>query len=323
MISRQFFKLYLISALAIATSWMAGCQPIVAPPVTAEIQKSMDRIVYQSYDEGGVIQIMNSDGTDQRNLSRNASRESQPDVSSDAHSILFVGQRNSSGQYQLYMMDIEGNNAIPVPNTQDATSPRWSHGAEPFIIFMKRGIAPGAAIYRINADGSGLKQLILPVPGISVDDGDLTPDNQYLIFSQLVEGHPSDLYIMSITNDNPAIQQLTDTPELIEAGPVFSHDGQKLAYVVQGGDKSWIQIAHLDDAMNLILLEKIDVPLATNAAIDFSADDTKLYFSAPVEDSSPSPSRRYEIFSVRLDGTELQRLTTNEYSDVNPSTVPQ
>lgn len=284
----------------------------------------MDKIVYSYYGEGGVIQMMNSDGSDQRNLSRNAYRELQPDVSTDGRSIVFVGQRNSLGQKQLYIMDIEGNNAVPVPNTENANSPVWSHGINPFIVFMRSQNTPGpAAFYRVNADGTGLTQLSSLVPDARVGAGDLTPDNQYLVFRQAVGDHLPDLYMMSTANVSSAIRQLTDTPERAEEAPVFSHDGQKLAYVVWGGGTSKIHVAHLNDVMSLTLQDEFDVPMTKYFTIDFSSDDMKLYFSAPVEDSSPLPQRRYEIFSVRLDGTELQRCTTNEYNDVDPSTVPR
>lgn len=64
-------------------------------------------------------------------------------------------------------------------------------------------------------------------------------------------------------------------------------------------------------------------PVDTNlSGIDFSRDDQRLFFSAPVvAGATPSQPKQQEIFSIRLDGTDLQRLTANQSGDVLPAAI--
>ena len=60
--------------------------------------------------------------------------------------------------------------------------------------------------------------------------------------------------------------------------------------------------------------EHIDLkthPLPTGIA--FSADDARLLFSA----IPPNETKR-EIYSIKLDGSDLKRLTTNSWDDFYP-----
>ena len=58
-------------------------------------------------------------------------------------------------------------------------------------------------------------------------------------------------------------------------------------------------------------------------ALAFSDDDERLYVATKSADVSASPDiKKYEIFSVKLDGTDVKRLTNNSALDLFPSAIP-
>jgi hypothetical protein len=54
--------------------------------------------------------------------------------------------------------------------------------------------------------------------------------------------------------------------------------------------------------------------------LDFSSDDTRLYVSAGVIETEGT-SNTEQLFSIKLDGSEQFRVTLNDESDIQPSTV--
>jgi hypothetical protein len=75
----------------------------------------------------------------------------------------------------------------------------------------------------------------------------------------------------------------------------------------------------------LTVLHTIPLPAPADWGINgisFSADDSALFISTRARTTENEiEARKYELFFVKLDGTNLQRITTNQLMDSYPSAI--
>jgi len=103
----------------------------------------------------GVIDVMNSDGSGQTNLTNNPdSGDSEPAWSPDGSRILFVSARD--GNSEIYVMNADGSGQTNLTNNPDSgdSEPAWSPDGSRILFVSWRG--GNAEIYVMNADGSGI-----------------------------------------------------------------------------------------------------------------------------------------------------------------------
>ena len=94
-------------------------------------------------------------------------------------------------------------------------TPRWSHNGSR-LVFGRQGISPeagsqgtSAAVYTINADGTGLRR-VTP-EGLFAVDARWSPDDETLLFTKVdLAGPGQRTFIYSIRQDGNGLRQLTD-----------------------------------------------------------------------------------------------------------------
>jgi dipeptidyl aminopeptidase/acylaminoacyl peptidase len=97
-----------ITTLLFAFGLAEGREPIADKPI-GEIAFVSDR------DGNNEIYLMNSDGSDQRNLTNNPAEDMFPNWSPDGRQIAFLsardnGRKGVDGPFHLYTMDADGKN---------------------------------------------------------------------------------------------------------------------------------------------------------------------------------------------------------------------
>ncbi|MBA3868891.1 MAG: PD40 domain-containing protein [Anaerolineae bacterium] len=148
-----------------------------------------------------------------------------PSVSPDGRQIIFSSNRD--GNYELYLMNIDGSNQRRLTNTQDdEINPSWSPVGKEMAFAIHRSLngTNYSSINIMNIDGSGLRSLT----GMSTNDfaPDWLPDGQKLIFVSTRDGN-SHIYIMNKNGSNP--QRLTDGGEP-DSYPRVSPDGSSIVF---------------------------------------------------------------------------------------------
>jgi Tol biopolymer transport system component len=295
-------------------------------------QASGEQVVYvntPSPSKGPIIaQIykMDADGSRPVNLSNNHFYDSSPNVHRQTKQIVFFSTRPPGG---LHTMDVDGGNVQLIPNIPFVPLvPKWSKSAsDPFIIFAATE-THNSSIYLIRPDGTNLTKLTNPGADEADENAEVVADDKYIVFTRLrwLNRFDRDLFLKSIGDDRPAVN-LTNTHEITETMPVVSHDGKRIAYRVVDGVEEQIHVATLDTATQSLYVLHTIRPIypATPyniGGIDFSTDDTRLYFSVEVNDVMEKViNRRQEIFSIKLDGSEQHRLTRNNQQDGGSSVV--
>ena len=112
-----------------------------------------ERIAFSHYSDGrGQIFLMNADGSDPRNLSRNSYCDRSPTWSPDGKAIAFVSDRD--GDWEIYRMDPDNPEAVRLTQSPGCDAhPVWSPGGN-FIAFESDRNGLDTDIYIMDADGS-------------------------------------------------------------------------------------------------------------------------------------------------------------------------
>lgn len=295
-----------------------------------------EHIAYTTDTDRGPTQIfkMNADGS-AVNLSNNNNTEQKPDVSPDGREIAYVRDG------RLHVMGINGENPTQITDMDDVSRPRWlTLDRDVFIFFIRNG----EEVYRINRSGTTPTLVTSPGGRLSDVHADRFTGKDLVIersdanaaFDVDEVGRDvfgsgffnSDLFAKDAFDDDPVVR-LTDTPDLIESLPTGANRTESLiAYsVLDPRNKSCqVQVATIDFDLRLTVLRTITIREGTDwgiSGISFSADDSRLLVSTRSSTLfGMTDARKYEIYSVNVDGTDLQRLTFNTDLDDYPSAVP-
>ena len=109
--------------------------------------------------------------------------------------------------------------------------------------------------------------------------------------------------------------------------PVVSHDGSLLAYrVTVALAPGWIESIQIvkTGTWELVSTVTLESPADLRGvySFDFSPDDNRLYVTAKATDVTGVDNRnQMELFSIKLDGTDQERVTNNQIPDYCPSTI--
>jgi eukaryotic-like serine/threonine-protein kinase len=127
---------------------------------------------------------------------------------------------NSSGNLDLYISDADGNNQKQLTvNAGSNFGPIASPDGR-YIVFLSNRAGAGYNLWRMDADGSNLKQL---TRGGHDSGPQITPDGRWIVYASWLVGKPT-VWKISIDGGEPV--QLTDKYSRI---PVISPDGKQFA----------------------------------------------------------------------------------------------
>lgn len=148
-----------------------------------------------------------------------------PAASPDGRLLAFSSRRE--GSWNLYVLELETGKVRRVTEGLDYKGqPSWSPDSQWLAYEIYRNNNLDVALVNVN-DGQKLDVTTHP----SADaDPSWSPDGRSIVFVSVRGGTP-DLWLRSLDKpfDADAVQ-LTDTPEIFEANPTHSPDGQQLAY---------------------------------------------------------------------------------------------
>ena len=182
------------------------------------------------------------------------------------------------------------------------------------VVFTEK--AANSSIVTMNADGSNRKRVY------DVDKSDLdpalvkkglagafmpawSPDSQWIAFGLgewFQMRRTGKARIMRIRRDGTGLEALTDGT--IHSGfPSYSADGNEIVYRVFGEDAAGLRILNINTRKTLVLTTEYDnLP-------QWSPDGTRIVFTRRVD------AVNFDIYTIRPDGSDLQRLTTSRAND--------
>jgi TolB protein len=257
-----------------------------------------------------------------------ATSRSLPAWSPDTRSIAFI--REFDDHSQLYVLDRVGGTPRELAAQLDGSLawPDWSpDGAA--ILFTTELPDHRAAVYAIHPDGSGLRR-VLP-DTISLRCPSWAPDGHQFAVSAYDAGRSS---ILAVDVESGAARTLLVSDTTFLDCPQWSPTGEAIVLTIAPGDtaiwnldplKAWRSELGILDLKSGQLRLLVGGPGLNNYG-HWSRDGRWIVFqsnrhAAPRIDSLPLRDRfrSLEIYIVRPDGSDLKRLTTNEYYDGHPS----
>ncbi len=236
--------------------------------------------------------------------------DSMPDVSHDGKWVVF--KRVVGGFDRIIVRQAGDAAGTTERDLAQGLRPRWSPAGD-WILFRNLG-----KIYRVRPDGTSLTQITNPPAGVTDIFGHDYWNANTIVFGRGTgtgQGQTVGIYLQDI-----ATATVTG-PVLPCSQPVVSHNGSRMIceirYYFGWGTMHYIQVYAVPSLQALNNISFMYGPNPTTvqnvSGIAFSADDERLLFSAV----PPNETTR-EIYSIKLDGSDLKRLTTNSWDDVYP-----
>ena len=262
---------------------------------------------------------------------------------------------NEEGRWQIFLINQDGTNRQPLIKLEknqfgypiSTGGATWSPDGTA-LAFHGNLTSLGPAIYTINSDGTGLKQLTN-----LINEGDYninptwSPDGKRIAFVSERDGG-REIYVMN--TDGSLQTRLTKGLGNADS-PAWSPDGSQIAFVSRrdGRDQIYLMKPDGSNQTKLINSDAFDgnpswSPDSSSIAFDrggeifvvtFDGKLRRVYSSSTMAGFDPTWSpdgqslaftgsgvMRTEIFSINLTSTKLTRITENTFDDQQPSWQP-
>ncbi|HEX7579694.1 MAG TPA: hypothetical protein VF580_06815 [Thermoanaerobaculia bacterium] len=271
--------------------------------------------------------------------------------SSDGKQLIFQSTRAPYGCDQIFVLDVGRPGAEPrlVSTGKGRTSCAYFYPDGRRILYSSThlgsplcpappdqshgyvwGLFPDYDIFTANADGSDLKR-ITATPGYDAE-ATISTDGKKVVFTS---ARDNDLEIYTMSPDGSNVRRITNRPGY-DGGPFFSDDGE---WIVYRSSQPATEAALADFRMllsrGLIRPSTLEIrvmradgtsdrPVTSNGAANFApfffrGGHDRIIFCSNLADPK---KRNFDLWTVRTDGTGLERVTYNPTFDGFPMFSP-
>lgn len=246
--------------------------------------------------------IMDWDGHNLVQLTRNGSINLNPDFSPDGREIIFTSYKH--GNPDLYKRALSNAAEVPISHRKGLNiTGAWSpDGSRIALALSKDG---DAEIYTLTKDGGNPQRLTIN-PAIDISPA-WSPDGSRMAFVSDRLGKPQ-IFIMNVASG--AAQRLT-TSGNYNVTPRWSPKGDKIAYVRMQGGSFHIYTIHADGSGDTQLTS-----VGSNENPAWSPDGRFIGFSSKRGGSD-------DIYVMRADGSGQTRVGQNKGRNTQPAWSPR
>jgi len=297
------------------TGMPTRAQPTFAPHTEVTFTPTPDpanptgKIVYVcqifKVQSGDQICIMNADGNDQRRLTvEDYTRHFYPSMAPDGGSVVYA-QFGGENVYNIYEMTLDGQATQLTDALGVLTAPEISPDGS-LIAFTHWTTTSEHAIWVMDRDGGNPHQ----VNELGWDPT-WSPDGEEILFASDFNG-TIQMYIVSLDGGSPrqvnAMDRLRGRTDWSARGEIVTYSGTP-----------WHRELFLMNADGSNL-HQITPEGGNSQGPSFSPDGNWVTFTAYFDHYGENHG--CEIYIMRTDGTDLRRLTNNEYCDWQPRWGP-
>lgn len=305
----------LVAVVTVVTLIAAACgggdsQPTATPPP--------GRIAFTSDRDGAFTQVyvMNTDGSDQTNVTKHPSGGSEPWWSPDGEWIAFTSQRE--GKPDIYLTKPDGTDVQQLTDSVAVDGRvRFSPDGEMIAFYSFQDQSQGF-LWVANIDMSDVRPVLGEIhpSGSEVEcaggfPGGWFPDGERILFRG-AHGDTQAQQICSVNTDGTDIKVIFSQPDTVSFLPTLSPDGTKIAFVTNRDGNIEVYVMDADGSN----LQRITDNGADDSDPTWSPDGRWIAFASDRDGD-------FEIFIVQADGTGLRQVTDNSANDSAPTWSPQ
>lgn len=256
---------------------------------------------------------INSNGTSERQLtfSKPGEFSRTPSVSPDGQRVVFHGSRNGEGE-GLYLMTCGDGRVTRLTPTGASSGPAWLPNGRQIAFSM--GVGADRAIWIIDVVTMSVHRL----EGLPRDSsgGTWSPDGKHIAFTS--KGDVT-WEIFEIEVDSGRLRQLTHTidAKTSSQGPAWSPDGSRIAFDRSQGGNFDVYVMNADGSN----VKQLTHDPADDARPAWSPDGRSIAFHSTRDRPAgvaPSNTPFLDIYVMQADGSNVRRLTANQYFDGHP-----
>lgn len=171
--------------------------------------------------------VMNSDGTGEKQITRDDADHEDPAWSPDGRKIAFV--LVAGGKKVVHIMDPDGNGREAVtPPGHSAIHPSWTPDSRQILYCTDDDLRPpvknASEIYAVDLAGRKVRTLISG--GVNTFPV-MSPDGRHILFRRMIGEMNSEVFVADADGSNP--RNLTSHPSF-EGWPAWSPDGRQIAF---------------------------------------------------------------------------------------------
>jgi len=296
----------LLATLAASTPLSADSTARAAEPVSSGVEPA-GHIAYTcqvfKVTASNQICIINADGAGFRRLTTdNTKQHYYPSMSPDGKSVIYAAFREPN-IYEIYEIDIASGSMMQLTDRLgNLNGPEISPDGNSIV--FKLSTTTTNEIWLMNRDGSTQRK----IPNASGWDSTWSPDGDRILFASDMQGA---VQLFTINTDGSDLKKISSLPS-IRGRSDWSPDGQ---FIVTYSGEAWNRDVYImnADGSNTHMLTPTD---GNSQGPSFSPDGQWVAFTAYF--GSIGDINACEIYIIRIDGTDLRRLTNNDYCDFQP-----
>ena len=241
----------------------------------------------------------------------------RPAWSPDGQRLLCLTPPSSLGR-SLTSLRRDGTGPRAVgPSGLSVVSARYL--ADGSLLLVAEG-SPGGGLYRVPPSGGTAVHLFDLPRGVFLLDEPVVPsrDGSRLMYVRTRDTGRNELYVTGPAGADPRL--VSGDLQLGSAvTPAWSPDAQRIAMVVSGADGGYHLWLVNPDGSGLLPIEA-PVPLGFDGSVDWSPDGTRVAFAVPGLDAQATITS--SIYTVRADGSGMERVTASDAFDAFPAWAP-